>query len=51
MSEQGRTDVSEITGWHTHNEVVSLAKCLHACVGIEIVESLRQESGHIDAVG
>ena len=50
MSEQGRTDIAEVSAWHTYDEVICFSLLFHAGIGIEIVESLRQETRHVDAV-
>ena len=51
MAEEGRADIAEVAAGHAHHKVVGLAQCLHSGVCIEIIECLRQETGHIDAVG
>ena len=50
VSEQGRTDIAEVSAWHTYDEVICFSLLFHAGIGIEIVESLRQETRHVDAV-
>ena len=51
MTEESGCDVTEVTARHTDYQLVGQTLLLHAGVGIEIVECLRQEAGHIDRVG
>ena len=51
MAEETGCDVTEVTARHTDYQLVGQALLLHAGVCIEIVECLRQETGHIDRVG
>ena len=50
MSEEGGTDIAEIAGRYAHDEILSLAQSFHAGIGIEIVECLRQETGHVNRI-
>ena len=51
MTEESGCDVTEVTARHTDYQLVGQTLLLHAGVGVEIVECLRQEAGHIDRVG
>ena len=45
------TGEAEVSAGHTDHQLVCQSLLLHACIGVEVVESLRQESCHIDRVG
>ena len=51
VTEQSSTNVAEVATGNAHDDVVSQAKSLNAGDGIEIVECLGQEAGHVDGVG
>ena len=51
VSEKSGGYIAEIAARHTDHELRCLSESLHTGVGIEIIECLRQESGHIDRVG
>ena len=51
VAEQCRADVAEIAAGHTHHEIVGFSQSLDSCVGVEVVERLRKEAGHVDGVG
>ena len=51
VSEQCRADVAEVSAGYTHHQLVCQSQCFHAGIGIEVVESLRQKTCHVDAVG
>ena len=50
-AEEGRADVAEIARGHAHHQVVGQSQGLHAGIGVEIIERLGQEAGHVDGVG
>ena len=51
MSEEGGTDITEVAAGHAHHQVIGLALFLHPGIGVEVVECLWQETGHVDRVG
>ena len=51
LAEQTCADVSEIAGWDANNHLIGLAHTLQLSVGVEIIERLGKETGHIDGVG
>ena len=51
LAKECRTDIAKVARRHTHHELVCQALLLHLRIGIEIVESLRQETCHIDRIG
>ena len=51
MTEESGCDVAEVSAGHADHQLVCQSLLLHACIGVEVVESLRQESCHIDRVG
>ena len=51
MTEESGCDVAEVAARHADNQLVSETLLLHAGIGIEIIECLRQEAGYVDRVG
>ena len=51
MTEESGCDVAEVAARHADDQLVGEALLLHAGIGVEIIESLRQEAGHVDRVG
>ena len=44
-------DVAEVAAGHAYHHVVRPAFALELGIGVEVVEGLRQEAGHVDGVG
>ena len=51
VTEQTGCDITEVSAWYTDYQLVCQSFLLHTCIGIEIVECLRQEASYIDRVG
>ena len=51
VGKESGTEVTEVAAGHTDDQPVGLALTLHLGIGIEVVERLREEAGHIDGVG
>ena len=51
MAKEGSADITKVSAWNAHNQIVGLALSLHSRIRIEIVECLGQEAGHVDAIG
>ena len=51
VTKEGCADVAKVATWNAHHQIVSLALSLHSCVSIEVIECLRQETGHVDTIG
>ena len=51
VAENACRDVAEIATWHADHQVIGLASFLEPGVGIEVIEGLGQEAGHVDGVG
>ena len=51
LRKESGCDIAEVATWHTDSQVVCFAQLLSLCIGIEIIECLRQEACHVDRIG
>ena len=50
LAEQTGRYIAKVTARHTYHHIIRLTFFLQLCVGIEIIECLRQETGHVNRI-